>query len=397
MLNKLCNLNALLLALAPVLSVYSLAGLTMSFFVIWVVAGLNILAARRSLFNRRLELSFFLCILVLGFLSFLLNSGQGFYSTELYVNNLFAIVSFFIALVFCTSNVNINLFKKTVCFVGVIAACICIFQRLQFIATGSYLNNFFIAGLEVKRDLDMFSYGRPSAFFTEPAHLAIYLLPVLYLTLVEKKRLLSFVIGIGILVCGSTTGFLLLFVAFLFSLIREGKSIKSIIFGGMLITALYGAVTYLSPDILLSNMEKLQSTESDGSRLLGPLNYFKYYDFSQYLFGIGINQMAAFLRSHGFVLVNAFNEEMDMNYANALIYMVLCYGLIGGVVFVNYLTKTFKQYNCKVNAGYFVILLGILFSDQVLFNMNFLYPLSFVILLSKNETICVNEKTNSIV
>ena len=110
MLNKLCNLNALLLALAPVLSVYSLAGLTMSFFVIWVVAGLNILAARRSLFNRRLELSFFLCILVLGFLSFLLNSGQGFYSTELYVNNLFAIVSFFIALVFCTSNVNINLF-----------------------------------------------------------------------------------------------------------------------------------------------------------------------------------------------------------------------------------------------------------------------------------------------
>ena len=56
MLNKLCNLNALLLALAPVLSVYSLAGLTMSFFVIWVVAGLNILAARRSLFNRRLEL-----------------------------------------------------------------------------------------------------------------------------------------------------------------------------------------------------------------------------------------------------------------------------------------------------------------------------------------------------
>ena len=209
--------------------------------------------------------------------------------------------------------------------------------------------------------------------------------------------MLSFVIGIGILVCGSTTGFLLLFVAFLFSLIREGKSIKSIIFGGMLITALYGAVTYLSPDILLSNMEKLQSTESDGSRLLGPLNYFKYYDFSQYLFGIGINQMAAFLRSHGFVLVNAFNEEMDMNYANAVIYMVLCYGLIGGVVFVNYLTKTFKQYNYKVNAGYFVILLGILFSDQVLFNMNFLYPLSFVILLSKNETICVNEKTNSIV
>ena len=186
MLNKLCNLNALLLALAPVLSVYSLAGLTMSFFVIWVVAGLNILAARR------LELSFFLCILVLGFLSFLLNSGQGFYSTELYVNNLFAIVSFFIALVFCTSNVNINLFKKTVCFVGVIAACICIFQRLQFIATGSYLNNFFIAGLEVKRDLDMFSYGRPSAFFTEPAHLAIYLLPVLYLTLVEKKTFVVF-------------------------------------------------------------------------------------------------------------------------------------------------------------------------------------------------------------
>ena len=181
---------------------------------------------------------------------------KDFYSTELYVNNLFAIVSFFIALVFCTSNVNINLFKKTVCFVGVIAACICIFQRLQFIATGSYLNNFFIAGLEVKRDLDMFSYGRPSAFFTEPAHLAIYLLPVLLSYFGRKKRLLSFCYrywNFGVWLNHRLFAFVCSFSVQFDS--RKGKASKSIIFGGMLITALYGAVTYLSPDILLSNME----------------------------------------------------------------------------------------------------------------------------------------------
>ena len=384
--NKISVVNASLFATAPVFAVYSLWGLTSTFFLIWIVVILNIIAGDKIIVgNRKAEFSFFIAIIIIGFIGFLINISELYFSSKLYFNNLFSIFSFFVPLVLCTKQINKDFFKKIVIYLGLLAAAICIFQRLQFIATGSYLNEFFIPGLEVKRDIETFSYGRPSAFFTEPAHLSIYLLPVFYLLLIENKKLLSIIVGGGILACGSTTGFLLLFVVYLLSNFGSGVKIFHLLFGLMIIVLLYVLLLYYSPDILISNYEKLQATDTEASRLLGPLDYLKYFDEFQLIFGVGINQLSSFLHSHGFVLTNIYGEEMDMNYANAILYMVLSYGILGGGALLIFLIRIFKKYNCKFNIGFYIILISILMSDQVLFNMNFLYLLVFVIIFCKDS------------
>lgn len=384
---KINNINALLLATAPIFAVYSFAGLTMSFFMIWICVVLNILnfiASKDKSFKS--ELSLFMSVLFLGFVNSLFNYNETYYSSKLFINNLFPIISFFMALLLCTKRVNIDLFIKTIVFIAMIASLICLFQRLQVVTAGSYSNNFFIPGLEVKRDLDNFS-NRPSAFFTEPAHLAIYLLPTFYLLLQLKKLEFSIIIGLGILSCGSTTGFILMFVLFLINSIKNSINKTTMLLSLLSMAALYAIVMYVSPDILLDNYEKLTTSETSGSRLLGPLDYFRYFDIIQLFFGIGINQLSAFLRSHGFILLDIYGNEMDMNYANAIIYMVICYGVVGGYILFKYLISLYKLFDCKKDVGYFVILIGILLSDQVLFNMNFLYPLSCVILLTNYNII----------
>lgn len=394
---KINNINALLLATAPVFAVYSLAGLTMTFFLIWFCIILNIFNQTKSSNQfRHPEQILFLGVLVLGFLSYLTNNGEVFYSSRLFINNLFPIVSFFGVLLLCTKSVNVDLFVKVIIWISLAASLICLFQRVQIVATGSYSNNFFIPGLEVKRDLENFS-TRPSAFFTEPAHLAIYLLPVFYFLLRAKKQAYSIIIGLGILSSGSTTGFLLMFVLYIINSIKNRINKNKMFVSLLSMALLFSIVMYVSPDILLSNYEKLATSESSSSRLLGPLQYFGYFNFIQYIFGIGLNQLSSFLQSHGFVLLSAFNEEMDMNYANALIYMVLSYGIIGGFMLLRYLVTLFKTYNCKQNAGFYVILLGIMLSDQVLFNMNLLYPLVCVMLLTNYDKNSENEKDNYII
>ena len=137
---------------------------------------------------------------------------------------------------------------------------------------------------------------------------------------------------------------------------------------------------------MLDNVEKLQGTDSDSFRLLGPLQYFNYFDSIQWIVGIGYNQLGDFLHSHGIYLINEWGIEMNANYANAILYMMISYGLIGFIYTIRYFVKSIKKYKCDVS--FLVIILGVLASDQVLFNRNLLYILCFLIFSSEIISSC---------
>ena len=100
-----------------------------------------------------------------------------------------------------------------------------------------------------------------------------------------------------------------------------------------------------------------------------------------YIFGVGFNQLAEFLRSNGVFLLNEWGVEINANYANAIIYSFLSYGLLGFVFCIKYIYCTIKSN--KSNLGFVCFALGILLSDQVLFNRNLLYLIVFLIFSSK--------------
>lgn len=377
---KASNINAIYLATVPFMAIYALPnGLQLNWLLVGLLIILNHNHINRMSFlkERSNEIIWFIAIMLIGLMGVICNFGSSFFDITLYFHNLFSIVIFFISLVIITSNCNIDVFKKVLFACGAVASIICLYQRAQLLLTGSFEVNVFIPGLIVNRDLETFSTNRVSSFFTEPAHLAIYLLPIYYISLYEKKYLISLLYAAGILFSGSSTGFVLLLALSLIYLLKNNKSKKYIITVTIMGIIAFVLVNIYFPDVLLSNIDKIKSTNSNDLRHLGPLSYIKYMDIGQMIFGIGLNQLSEFLKSNGIILIGQWGEVINANYANAVIYSFISYGFLGFLSCLQYFNRTIK-YN-KSNLGFIVFALGILMSDQVLFNRNLLYLIEFLI------------------
>ena len=379
---KVSSLNAIYLATIPIIGIYLLPeGIPLNWVLTALLLIVNFLSGNfANAFSKRSgEFKWFMVILFVGFLGFALNSSN-YFSTSLYFNNHATIRVFFFSLIVFTAKCNIKLFVNTLEFVGVAAAAVAIFQRTQLLLTGSFYINFFIPGLDIIRDVESFTMNRVSAFFTEPAHLAIYLLPISAILLKQRKIILFAITALGILFSGSTTGFLILSaIIFIYLISAKVKKIYLFLFAILVGLSALLIVTYF-PDVLLDNVDKLQGSESGDIRLLGPLQHLQFFDAIQWTVGIGLNQLGGFLRSHNIFLVTEWGEEVNANYANAIIYMLISYGLIGFIYTISYFVKSIKKYRCDL--CFLVIILGILASDQVLFNRNLLYILCFMIFSS---------------
>lgn len=387
-MSKVSSLNAIYLATIPIIGIYLLpGGIPLNWVLTVLLLVVNILSGNfaNAFSERSGEFKWFMVILLVGFLGFALNTGD-YFSTSLYFNNHATILIFFFSLIVFTARCNIRLFVNTLEVVGVAAAAVAIFQRAQLLLTGSFYIDFFIPGLEIIRDVESFTMNRVSSFFTEPAHLAIYLLPVSAILLKQKKILLFAITALGILFSGSTTGFLLLSAIILIYLISANvKKIYLFLLAILVGLSALLIVTYF-PDVMLDNVEKLQGSESGDIRLLGPLQHLQLFNPIQWIVGIGLNQLGEFLRSHDIYLITEYGTEVNANYANAIIYMLISYGLIGFIYTIRYFVKSIKKYRCDL--CFLVIILGVLASDQVLFNRNLLYILCFMIFSEEILTKC---------
>lgn len=392
---QVSKLNALFLATCPIWAVYEIIpGNSLSRLFILLLVVLNLFAQSPVNYKRSSEKFLFWGVLTASIIGIILNINYSYFNSSIVVGNLYSIVCFFLALFFCTKNINIDTFIRSVMLFAIAGSIIVIFQKTQYIATGSYSNIFFIPGLKTYRELDTFSLSRPSAFMQEPAHLSIYLLPALYLFINEKKYLKGLLVFLGILSSGSSTGFLLSGVLLVVHVVvnekKNSKKILNIISLSLLLLAVYSYAPYLFE----SNMDRLSNTEGDSSfelRLLGPLMYLGNFNTTQWLFGIGYNQLEGFSIANNSFLYDAYGQELIKNYANAFLFMLLSFGIVGEVILILYTYKIYKEY--QPNIGLFIILIAILLSDQVLFNENLLYLIGFIIV---SQSLFQNNNESSI-
>lgn len=381
-MSKLFSLNALYLATIPITGIYLIPGgipLSLCLFPILFVVNFFSNQLDCVITQRKNEVSWFMSITIIGFIGMFgaLFKAQMYFDTTLFIHNYFNIIVFFLSLIFFTYKSNVQVFIKTLVILGIIAASICIFQRVQLLLTGSFYKDFFIRGLEIDRSIDTFSVDRPSSIFTEPAHLCIYLLPISYILLCRKNYVMFSIIALGILFSGSTTGFILLLLLALIFMKTSNVSKIYIVLLTFLGCFLFFLLMIYFPDVLIGNVEKLNNTSIGSVRLLGPLQYISLFDITQCMFGIGLNQLTDYLRIHNITIVDEWGFVKNANYANAVIYMFISYGICGVIYSIKYFTKSIKNYYC--DWGFVVYIFGILFSDQVLFNKNLLFILCFMI------------------
>jgi hypothetical protein len=106
------------------------------------------------------------------------------------------------------------------------------------------------------------------------------------------------------------------------------------------------------------------------ARIFGPIKYFKYFNFGELLFGIGLNRLVDFSFSHGF---------FAYNYANAFIYSIISFGIFGAIIWIIFNIYLFIFLSRKYRILYIILFL-VSFSDQILFNRNLLYLLIWIFL-----------------
>lgn len=378
-------------AISPLLAAYLVVpGITLSSFLVCLITILFLFSHQKDIsFNH--EIFLFAGIIFLSTTSSLyhLIVPNNWYDFQLLVHNLFSISMCFFPLCILIRHLNTKIFIHISYISGTIASAIVIWQQYTLLTTGSFYKDFFLPFFELNRDVDSLGI-RPSAFFTEPAHFSIFILPIFFTAIIHKKIFLTLFLGFGILCSGSTTGFLLIAILVFYHFIQASKkNFIQIIISIVITSATYFAIQHYASDILLNNYAKLESAEKGDSdiRLLGPLTYASYLNFFEKIFGITLNQLSSFLQEFGIYRIK--------NYANAFIFMFFSYGLFGELLLISYLLK--KWFEAKKTKGYFIIFIGILASDQIIFNTNFLY-LSIYLILSdkifkeceKNEVVISN-------
>lgn len=362
--------NTLLLGSFPVFSVYAFTtGISLASFICLLLLPLNLFFA-----NYKKVDAWTVWLIVefvfIGAISVAFSGGWA--NSTLYLHNLFPTFIFLISVTITLTNINIRLFVNIIYFIGIIAATICIFQRIELITTGAFERDVYFIGLPLIRDFDTIVTTRPSSFFTEPAHLSIYLLPIFYMGLVQRRILVSITCTLGIICSGSLTGFLIVILLLIYRLFKVGNVKKKAIFIILCAIAIYVLLAYMS-ELIDENINKIADTNVDKNiRLLGATEIFSHMNILNLLFGLGLNQLEGYASFIGLDL---------KNYSNAILFSFISFGIIGFISFVLYLLHLYKI--SKLELGFFIILIGILCSDQVLFNANFIYPLTFVLLSNK--------------
>lgn len=317
-------------------------------------------------------LYYYFSMLISTTICYILYRGSSWYTSSLYINNILSHSICFFCIIFLSKKIDPRLFVKILYRFAVLVSIIVLYQRICLTLFGEFNQNFYLPWFELNRDIDVLTKTRPSACFMEPAHISIFLLPIFYLALHQRKLLLVGLFILTILATGSTTGFVMLLPVLLLALwemnIKRGFVILSVIFCIILFIGIFLFV----PTIFESNITKLSETDANENiRLLGPILYFDTFNVLNHLFGIGINQM----EEYG--LANSLPLNVCVNYANAILFSYISFGLIGCFLLLLYLKKIL--FYCTHQKGFWFILVFILCSDQILYNSNLAYLLVFII------------------
>ena len=368
----ICSINAIFMALFPILDIYPFQSLPIGIgSILLLMSGfLSMFLTKPNIITKDAVL-WIISLIVISLFTYMVQGSETWFSSSLYWHNL--IVTAYILFIIITSGcrIDIQVFFKTCVIVGAVASIICVYQRYTLLITGAF-NMFYIPGLNLGEEVgeQVLTLKRPAAFFTEPAHLCIYIVPMFYYLLINNKIILTIVFAAGILASGSTTGFLLLGLLLFLFILSKGSKKRKVLYSILFVVTALVVIRY-APSVMQENVDKFNETDvSESIRLFGGVLIWRFFSMTDVIFGIGLNQLENFAMSHSLLL---------KNYSGALIYIFTCYGLLGIGATIWFIVSLLKKPNA--NYGGLIIFLGIFCTDQILFNRNLVFLLVFVELM----------------
>lgn len=366
--------GSIILATVPILGIYRFyQGINYDILILSLFALVHIVYAQKVNFKVGV-LNYFGVLVLINLLSFVLTDNQ---ISSLFISNTLYIIIFALLLSYYATLESDVLFVKSILLIGVISTILVFYQTILFRLFGIASVLFFPLDMVIPSapDFPSITYGRPNSIFTEPAHYAIFILPLLWYSLVNQKHVLTGLFIAGLVFSTSVTGLAAGLILLLLQTVFKGKNLKVLpvilllSLGVMVVfpEVFFNIKNYILPKI--TDIETLTKSE----RFFSTIIVFSKMDFFSILFGLGHNQLQEFMLQNG--MPNA------MNFANSLLMSIFSFGILGLILLFVFL---YYLYKINTDKGYFLILILILLSDQILFNRNFFYLIACIYLIKDN-------------
>lgn len=218
---------------------------------------------------------------------------------------------------------------------------------------------------------------RLNSIFQEPSYLAIFLLPVFYITLKKNNLILSFLFFITLVLSSSSLAIVGSILILAIYLVRF-KKVKFIVLYLSLVLATH-FLLYQFSDFYFSSINrsinKFEDIFTESSiRIVGQIYLFEYLPIFNKLVGVGVNQMQ-----------NYFSYMPNIyNYSNSYVITLINSGIIGLLFYFGFLISLFN-YSIKNNKiPIFAIFFIVTAVDYFIYN-NFFFYLIFLIYAKENK------------
>lgn len=240
---------------------------------------------------------------------------------------------------------------------------------------------------------------RPASIFTEPSYFAFYMTPLLIMLLfIDKKdsplpafianRKIVFAAFLTITSLFSTSSAALLVLALIWGLFlfyglreshvrRRGIIVVAIVLVSVLVALLlYGLGVF---DVLIA---RTLSGASLDHRVLRGFVIFETLDPAHQLFGVGLNNHAAYIEANG--IVTAYDEETaNYSFISDVFNRLITSGVIGFVALVCFSLSLFSSSKTKVEKVFVIVLFVNFCFNSWQYSFRFAFMMIFIYLIRK--------------
>ena len=240
-------------------------------------------------------------------------------------------------------------------------------------------------------------YFRPSSFFIEPAHFALFSLPGIILELFDpnfnkKNAFFSILFTICSLLTTSSIALIACAICWLSFVITRRDLWKSN-FGWMtsivfcvIPIALYFIASNSSIittiNIKLSGLSNMSQSSSISLRLTRGIQYYKNMGFIQQLIGVGYGNLTSYYYSSGMSIIGS-GIIGQVSYMNGISTILCSFGIIGLLLFGIFLLRQYRYSDVIGKTLIFVFILVMLGSDM--FDSVIYYIFIFLIFINRYQ------------
>ena len=331
------------------------------------------------------KLTAFYCFIIYLFIHFLLwipiigNPPSYYYNQNI---QFFIII---LSLVIILPYLNLQKLVSSINIVGLICACGMVFQSIE-ILMGKTVSTiplpFLPAPDETSRIFSVLE-NRPVSFFTEPQTYVSYMIVPLFLALRRKNLIWAFILGVTILLSGSTTGIAM--IAILFGAYILTTKV-SIFYKFLLVATLIGlGFFFISSNATTAGVDKMNDTNlSENVRVINGFLVAKFVSISDFIFGIPFANATDFCYSKG--LTGSIILDGNGNvFMSAFWIALIRYGIIGLLLYLNLYLQIIKM--DKTIFPYWLCIVIVLFTNPDFLGANFLFILLFSYTYVKQRSI----------